>query len=89
MLSCTFFTPEGIKYRRLDADQTGAPGHVPESPVDSPPTHAELDRPTMDVALQTPLTKLRDQLTDRWLELRADGQRIPVPNWIEQAQMAA
>ena len=26
----------------------------------------------MDVALQTPLTKLRDQLTDRWLELRTE-----------------
>ena len=26
----------------------------------------------MDVAAQTPLTKLRDQLTDRWLELRTE-----------------
>ena len=56
----------------LDAHQTDALDSVSESTVDASLTHAQPDRPTMDLTPQAELTKLRDLLTERRLELRAE-----------------
>lgn len=56
----------------LDAHQTNGLDSVPESAVDASSTDAQPDRPTMNLARQAQLTKLRDPLAERLLDLRAE-----------------
>ena len=58
--------------QEIDARQSLALADAPELTVDRQSTNAQPDRPTMDSATQAHLTKLRDLLTFRLLELRAE-----------------